>query len=400
MPLLTRGRTLYVGNPPYVRHHEIEPPWKQWYQAGMAALGIPASQLGGLHAHFLLRIHQLMRPGDRTLLVTAAEWLDNRYGGALRQLLAGPAGLSLDELWLADTGTRVFDDALVSACVLGALAAPSAADATVRCGLLRDKAMQAVRTRPLAWFGTQPRWSDACRPHDLQLPAGIEVGEWLRVVRGQVTGMNAAWVLPAGDTSLPAELTLPSVTRASEIIDGVVIQPDAPARLKRVINLPPDLDTLPAPLREAADAALARARASGAHLGFIARTRRAWYAVEMRQPPLGFVSYMARRAPVFRANPHRVSYLNIAHGLYPREGVALPPLDRLFEYLNTHTRLESGRVYGGGLAKFEPSDVMRLRFPPHLLDAAGVQADGLNRRLPLATTLPRRDAHFSASCQP
>ena len=45
------GRTAFVGNPPYVRHHDIEPAWKRWYAAVMAHLGQRASQLAGLHLH-------------------------------------------------------------------------------------------------------------------------------------------------------------------------------------------------------------------------------------------------------------------------------------------------------------------------------------------------------------
>ena len=63
-PLPLTGRTLFIGNPPYVRHHDIESEWKDWYRNGMAQQGIGASQLAGLHSHFLLRTVQVMRPGD------------------------------------------------------------------------------------------------------------------------------------------------------------------------------------------------------------------------------------------------------------------------------------------------------------------------------------------------
>jgi hypothetical protein len=66
---------------------------------------------------------------------------------------------------------------------------------------------------------------------------------------------------------------------------------------------------------------------------------------------------------VFTANPQRVSFLNIAHGLYPRQPIAMSDLNRMLEHLNVNTTLYSGRVYGGGMAKFEPSDVARLRVP-------------------------------------
>lgn len=80
------------------------------------------------------------------------------------------------------------------------------------------------------------------------------------------------------------------------------------------------------------------------------------------------VSYMGRRPPVFRTNPHGVSYLNIAHGLYPRQAMPAAQLQRLLDHLNAHTRMGAGRMYGGGMAKFEPSDIARLRIPGPVLE--------------------------------
>jgi len=77
---------------------------------------------------------------------------------------------------------------------------------------------------------------------------------------------------------------------------------------------------------------------------------------------------MGRRPPVFRTNPHGATYLNIAHGLYPRQPMPGVTFKRLLEHLNTHTDMRAGRMYGGGMAKFEPSDVARLRIPAELME--------------------------------
>ena len=90
----------------------------------------------------------------------------------------------------------------------------------------------------------------------------------------------------------------------------------------------------------------------------------------MRAPPAAFVSYMGRRPPVFRANPWGASFINIAHGLYPRQPLAGAVLARVLQHLNTATDVHAGRMYGGGMAKFEPSDVARLRIPAEVLEGA------------------------------
>src|SRR5258708_24567104 len=39
------GPTLFIGNPPYVRHHQLGPRWKSWLTAHARHLGYDASQL-------------------------------------------------------------------------------------------------------------------------------------------------------------------------------------------------------------------------------------------------------------------------------------------------------------------------------------------------------------------
>ena len=100
------------------------------------------------------------------------------------------------------------------------------------------------------------------------------------------------------------------------------------------------------------------------------RHRTPWHAVAMRAPPAAFVSYMGRRPPVFCANPFGASFINIAHGLFPRQPLFGDTLARVLDHLNTATDRHAGRTYGGGMAKFEPSDIARLRIPPEVLENA------------------------------
>lgn len=365
-----RGRTLWLGNPPYVRHHDIAPACKLAYQQGMAARGIKASQLAGLHAHFLLRAVQALRPGDGLCFVMAAEWLDNRYGQAMRDLCTR-AGVRVQGLWLADADEAVFDDALVSAAVLqlraGADNTAAAAD-DAQVGRITGRRLHTLRTVRQAVLADAPRWSEFARIKMPQLGSGPALGDLFQITRGQVTGANPVWVLSPGQTLLPERLTTPAVTRAREIIDDAIGTPAAVARLKRVANLPRDLATLAPAERRAANQFIRLAQQAGADLGYVARQRKPWHWLDLRAPPAALVSYMGRRPPVFRANPQAVSYLNIAHGLYPRQPLPAGLLPRLLAHLNQSVDINSGRVYGGGLVKFEPSDIARLRLPAAWLD--------------------------------
>jgi hypothetical protein len=372
------GPTLFLGNPPYVRHHQVEPSWKDWLRDTAARLGVPASGLAGLHAHFFLATAVHAVPGDAGALVTAAEWLDVNYGSLIRALLLGPLGG--ESVHLLDPAAAVFPDAAATSAIscfrpgtrprairlrqvprvtgLGALAGGTPVPVTV----LRA----ASRWRPLAAGPSRPR---------RRRPEGtVELGELCRVHRGQVTGANKVWITGgngAGPGSgLPARFLFPAVTRARELFSaGDTLA--TTAGLRQVIDLPADLEVLPAGERRQVNAFLARAREAGAAESYVARHRSPWWRVRMAEPAPILATYMARRAPAFVRNMAAARHVNIAHGLYPREPLPPAALDRLAAYLRGSVTAAQGRVYAGGLAKFEPGEMERLLVPaPALLLAA------------------------------
>ena len=185
--LALAGRTAFVGNPPYVRHHDVGAHWKQWYALTMVRLKQPASQLAGLHLHFMARVAELARPGDHLCFVTSAEWLDNGYGAAWRRLLGeGSSGLTLRGLWVADPQTAVFPDALVSAVVVEAVCGAKADD--VHLGVLEAGALpclRSMRALPLATLSKAQRWTALCQP--ALSPPAVGVPKWARLPSGNCT---------------------------------------------------------------------------------------------------------------------------------------------------------------------------------------------------------------------
>ena len=122
------GPTLYLGNPPYVRHHHIAAGWKDWLRRAAAEQGLPASALAGLHAHFFLATARRAVPGDTGVLITAAEWLDVNYGSLVRGLLLGSLGGRA--LHLIEPASPVFADAAATSVI--ACFQPGTAARTVR----------------------------------------------------------------------------------------------------------------------------------------------------------------------------------------------------------------------------------------------------------------------------
>ena len=415
------GPTLFVGNPPYVRHHQIPAGWKSWLRSAAASQGLAASGLAGLHVHFFLATALHAMPGDAGVLVTAAEWLDVNYGSLVRSLLLGPLGGQ--SVHLLDPAVPAFTDAAATTAItcfrpgdrpaslrlrrvarladLGELVGGTAVPAPVLRAASRWTPLVGPAV-PEAGAATQNAWEAGAATQDVReagaaaenareagagaraagatgrvrLPTGqVELGELCRVHRGQVTGANKVWVTAGNPVGLPGRFLFPAVTRASELFRAGGTLATA-ARLRSVIDLPADLGELAPAELALVTRFLAEAEAAGAAASYIACHRKPWWRVRLRAPAPILATYMARRPPAFVRNLAGARHVNIAHGLYPREPLPLAALDGLAAYLRRSVTPGQGRTYAGGLTKFEPGEMERLLVPvPALLPAYAPAAD-------------------------
>lgn len=355
-------RTLFIGNPPYVRHHAIGGGWKEWYARAAKGFGLKASKLAGLHIHFFMRTLQLARPGDYGTFITSAEWLDVNYGATLRQLLAdGLGGIALHVL---DPKAMPFADAATTAAITCFHVGERRETLRVRAVETLDKLNGLSVGTPVPWTDAKriSRWSTIVRPGPSVPPGFVELGEICRVHRGQVTGNNDVWIAGPPAAGLPEKILVPAVTKAKDILSAGDALVDA-SRLRKIIDLPADLDELEPAAWPAVERFLDWAKRQGADRSYIARHRRAWWSVGLREPAPIVCTYMARRPPAFVRNLCAARHINIAHGLYPRQPLSKSVMDVLATWLRNNVSQESGRTYAGGLTKFEPRELERVHVP-------------------------------------
>ena len=364
------GTTAFIGNPPYVRHHQIESAWKEWLARNAAAQGLPASGLAGLHVHFLLATAIRVRPGDIGAFVTSAEWLDVNYGRLPRNLVATRlGGVSIH---LVDPRAMPFAEAATTAAVT--CFEVGTAESSIRIERVSDTTDLGVLDggKPFSrrLLRAAPRWS-ALLNGSRKPPEGyVELGEFCRVHRGAVTGANSIWITDAAERALPADVLFPCVTRAKELFEvhhGALSDASA---LRVVVGLPADLDLFDTADRQRIDRFLRTAERRGVRAGYIARTRKPWWSVDLRAPAPILATYMARRPPAFVRNLAAARNVNVAHGIYPRESMSDAALDVLAAALRDAAPSAVGRTYAGGLLKFEPSEMARICVPgPAMLEA-------------------------------
>jgi hypothetical protein len=365
------GATLYIGNPPYVRHHQITTTWKDWLSDEAAKLGYKASQLAGLHVHFFLATARNAKPGDFGAFITAAEWLDVNYGSLVRSLVIGELG-GHSVTVIEPTAQPFLDAATTAAITTFEIASKPTSVFFRRVDSMSDldrlnKGRKVHRDR----LAMEARWSYLTRPMEKPLEGYVELGELCRVHRGQVTGANDVWIAGAHSEGLPDSVLYPTVTRAKEVIEAEGVLSDA-AKLRCVIDIPVDLDELDSSERKVVERFIRFAREKGANKGYVASHRKAWWSVGLRSPAPIISTYMARRAPAFVLNKAEARHINIAHGLYPREPMTEKARVSLVSFLQNNISQRSGRTYAGGLTKFEPREMERLVVPSPSMLASGV----------------------------
>lgn len=361
------GATLYIGNPPYVRHHRLDSTAKRWLTASAKLLGYESSQLAGLHVYFFLATALKAKSGDLGAFITAAEWLDVNYGRLVRELFLDQLGG--ESLTIIEPTAQPFEDAdttaAISTFVIGSHSP------TIKVARVADPEnlgdLSVGKNLHRGRLETESRWSHLMRKPRVVPDDHVELGEICRVHRGQATGANHVWIAGPHSEDLPREVLFPTVTRARELFAAEGVLSDT-SGLRNVIDLPADLDELTTDHRKAVARFLRYAKKAGVSSGYIAKNRRAWWSVGLRSFAPILATYMARRPPAFVRNFAEARHLNIAHGLYPREAFTTQVLDNLARYLSRAVSMSDGRTYAGGLTKFEPREMERLIVPcPEIL---------------------------------
>lgn len=358
------GRSLFLGNPPYVRHHHIDPARKNWYCDALRRWGINASTLAGLHAHFIVKSYQLAQPGDVICFITSAEWMDVRYGSALRNLLLNRS--SEIEVSLFRRDRPIFADALTTSVIILA----RVGDGVTRLRIREINNTDEFETDsnfldiPIERALGASSWTSLISSSGLEDWSSLtSLGELFSVHRGQVTGNNQVWVSGAYQGPLPESVLFPTVTRAKELLALSNYRLTNPKALRTVVDLPPELSCFDSDGEQQVRRFIRWAENVGARDSYIARHRSPWFRVGLRSPAPIIVTYMARQSPRFVRNVANARLLNIAHGLYPRKALPNSVLDAFVSWLNKNVNVRDGRTYAGGLTKFEPREVERIRVP-------------------------------------
>jgi adenine-specific DNA-methyltransferase len=407
-------RTRYdaiVCNPPYIRHHEAA-----LSDALYASFNAPPdgriSRMTNVYCLFLLRIARMLSARGRAAVITPTEFLNADYGREIKRRLIADAGFA--GFVVFDYRSNVFDSAMTTATI--SLFDRDRAHRDVTMVRIDDERRL---TDALALFEGTPgrreaaemnghvtrRWRGELDPTAkwstssgglgrpvasarITLPGGAgptstasdrrpmtrggrtalrPLGDFARCMRGIATGANDFFTLSDADAArwrLPQCALRPCVTKSTHV-SGTVFTARDMRELRRSGRRAWLLDVTPETASDAA-AYLRHGESLGVHQRYLTRHRSPWYRAESRPAADIWVSVFGRGGLRFVRNEAGVMSLTTFHG------VVFSPAYRRFipmlaDYFQTAEFAEAcaaeHRVYGDGLLKFEPRDVMRLPVP-------------------------------------
>jgi hypothetical protein len=375
---LSEAPTGILCNPPYSRHHVIPPHEKIKIHDGFEErLGVRFNGLAALHVLFLVRALELAAADARIAFITPSDWLDVGYGKKVKEFVLGRA--QVEAIVLVEESHLFFDGVLTTAAITLIRKTAPTGEPTKVIRISGDPTKTKPRhivdllagrldpneivTEPVRLDAT-PKWS---RPRPRRR-SGIRLGSVARVRRGIATGSNSFFVLSEErrrKLGIPTDqlkrcITSPRIFTGTDLTEEALdaMPDDVPRWLV-------DCADTEEPTR---DTPLGRylKRGQGRKLriqkGYLAAKRNPWHRHEQRgESPILF-TYFNRDAPRFVRNRCGAVPLNNWLIVEPNDGVDADSLCRALQSKSVQEQLLEGRrVYGGGLWKLEPSELVAVR---------------------------------------
>jgi hypothetical protein len=375
----TARYNLVICNPPYVRHHHLKASEKiRLHDLAKESAGVKLSGLSGLYCYFLCISHRWMVPGAIAGWLIPSEFMDVNYGREVkRYLLERVTLLRIHRFNPEDTQ---FKDAYVSSTVVWFKNVPPADDGgvdfTYGGSLTFPELVQTISVKQLR---VASKWTAYPYISGKNLTeAHNRLSDFFEVKRGLATGSNEFFIMSkreAEERGLPPECLRP-ILPPPRALDTERVEADetgSPLLKEKLVLLDCSLSEqaiqarypgLWAYLEEGKEAKIDRR--------YLCQHRIPWYSQEKRPASPFLCTYMGRkgtkRGKPFRfvLNLSKATAANVWLMLYPREEIE-PKLNgnralmeeilKALSEISPSDLLGSGRVYGGGLYKLEPSEL-------------------------------------------
>jgi methylase of polypeptide subunit release factors len=375
-----------VANPPYIRHHRLDPEKKvQLRQVATHLIGKPLDGRAGLHIYFLIRALSLLEEDGRLAFIMPSDTCEGKFASDLWAWIT--RNFALDAVITfspestpfpnVDTNPLIFfiRKASPKTQFLWVKCCRPATDALkkwVRSGLENTPEQDMlVIVRDLK----EGRSTGLSREPFHDRNAKYVLGDFVKVMRGIATGANAFFFMTvekARKLGIPEDYFVRAIGRTRDV-PGNEITLETIERLERQ-GRPTLLLALSGNDVEAFPDSVRRYLQKGESLGLLERPliaqRKPWYRMEVRVPPPFLFAYLGRRNSRFILNTARVVPLTGFLCVYPKDN-GEEHLEQIWKVLNHPDTLANlskiGKTYGDGAIKVEPRLLEKLPIPDHVI---------------------------------
>lgn len=381
-------RTLIVANPPYLRYQQIPTAYRlKLQERASVQMGMRISGQSSLYVYFLLLSHGWMKREAIAAWLIPSEFMETNYGAVIRKYLT--ERVELIRIHRFKPHEIQFENVLVTSAVVVFRNCPPTLGQTVMLSsggnLLNPEHIEHVTPSELI---NESKWKVPWIRRYTSSTLLPRIGDLFTVHRGLATGANTFFIM---ERSVAAQRGIPEVALRPILPKARTLETDVIEREKdgypRVF---PQLCLLDCALSQEEIKIMypsllnyLKTAPEKVLKSTLVRGRKPWYRQEQRQPSPFLCTYMGRGSnrcvPLyFLWNKSDAVASNTYLMLYPREKLGklvteqpntLKKVFALLKEISSQDLLANGRVYGGGLHKIEPKELLNVRFlsfPPWL----------------------------------
>lgn len=382
-----------VANPPYIRHHRLQPTLKVKLRSFATHLiGQPLDGRAGIHVYFLLRALQLLSPErGRLAFIMPADTCEGVFAPTLWNWIS--RHYRIDAVVTFDAEASPFPGVDTNPLIFMIRRAPPAPELLwARC---TEAGTNELKRWTLSQFRYRPKSDLVVQQRDLAEglstglsrcprkgePPGALLGDFATVLRGIATGANDFFFLTqkqAEALGIPRTFLVRAIGRTRDVPTDVIdekLLAELDASGRPTLLFCPDgrtLDRFPAAVRRYLEEGIRK----GLPRRPLIATRRPWYKMEVRKAPPILFTYLGRRNARFVRNLAGVVPLTGFLCVYPRSD---DPsfVERLWSVLSHPATLANlsvvGKSYGSGCIKVEPRGLELLPLPEEVVRKSGLE---------------------------
>jgi hypothetical protein len=364
---------LIISNPPYIRHHYIESSMKlRLGEIITRKFSMRFSGLTGLYCYFMALSALWLQKNGTSVWLIPNEFLDVNYGEMVKSFLLNKVKLLRIHRFKLES--LQFSDALVTSVVVFFTTGNTTDSVVFTMGdNINQPAFQKIV--PNTKLSPNEKWSTYFKSETVKARSLKSIGDFFSVKRGISTGSNKHFILTEeqADALNVSHNYLKPILPSPKFIKNNIIEQDEQGHILDTKNLfllnitcpEHEINKLPEELVKYLDKIYCDIKNN-----YIIRNRAPWYKQEYRDECPLLMTYMGRDInEPFRLllNNTKAIAPNVYLMLYPRfnwqeieshsKGFMMM-LHKEMQKISHNTYITSGRVYGGGLFKIEPRELM------------------------------------------